>query len=671
MKSSLCGLTACLVALASSVALAQSPGGAPAPGQASALSAAEFFKPNAIQDMELSPSGRWMSIRELNAEGRTQLKVVDLEGKEPSRIVAKFTRLDVADVVWVNDDWMVFSTHDEVSRNGKATGAGLAAVHRDGARIRELIKKKFDSAFPAGGAQPLEPNHHMIGVGEPGTNEIVLAEYHYDPSYSEVTHTTPRILNVATGGVRSMFKDRPAPPGRVKGWVIDKLGQARVGFGTDGPNTIIYWSDPKTGQWRKIAEHETLKADFVPEYIDEKDQLFVSVINSATDLSEIRKFDFATGKPATEALIALPGFDAEDVAPIRDAGSNTVHGLRLLTDAQSVAWFNPAMQKIQQKTDALLPGRVNVLMCRPCSAPKTVLIYSYSDTTPGDYLLYKPAEDKFERLAEVRPGHRADLMANKELYRAKARDGADLPVWVTKHEAAGGPRPAVVVVHGGPWVRGSEWRYDPEAQFLATRGYVVIEPEFRGSTGFGFKHYRAGWKQWGQLMQDDVADALKFAVDKGWVDPKKVCIAGASYGGYATLMGLARHKELYRCGVAWLAVTDPRLMFTVHWSDISDDSKAYSMPQMIGDLDKDAAMLKANAPIELATSIKAPVLLAYGGKDRRVPLVHGEKMRDALANAGAKPEWVVYDDEGHGFVRTTNQVDFWRRVERFLGQHLK
>jgi dipeptidyl aminopeptidase/acylaminoacyl peptidase len=215
--------------------------------------------------------------------------------------------------------------------------------------------------------------------------------------------------------------------------------------------------------------------------------------------------------------------------------------------------------------------------------------------------------------------------------------------------------------------------WDPEAQFLATRGYVVIEPEYRGSTGYGEAHFRAGWKQWGQRMQDDVTDALKFAIDKGLVDPKRVCIAGGSYGGYSTLMALARDKDkdMYKCGVAWVAVTDPRYMYSVHWSDISEKSKTYTLPEMLGDPQKDAAMLKANAPIELASKIRAPVLLAYGARDRRVPLVHGEKMRDALKEAGSAPQWVVYDDEGHGWARTVNRIDFWRRTEAFLAKYLK
>jgi dipeptidyl aminopeptidase/acylaminoacyl peptidase len=182
---------------------------------------------------------------------------------------------------------------------------------------------------------------------------------------------------------------------------------------------------------------------------------------------------------------------------------------------------------------------------------------------------------------------------------------------------------------------------------------------------------RAGFKQWGMAMQDDLADALRLAVDKGWADPKRACIAGASYGGYAALMGVAKQGELFRCAVSWVGVTDPRLMFEVHWSDIRRDAKQYAMPETIGDPVKDERLLAANAPIELASRIKSPVLLAYGYHDRRVPLVHGEKMRAALIAAGNKPEWVVYEDEGHGWVRPRNKVDFWTKVEVFLDKNLK
>ena len=232
-------------------------------------------------------------------------------------------------------------------------------------------------------------------------------------------------------------------------------------------------------------------------------------------------------------------------------------------------------------------------------------------------------------------------------------------------------RPAVVLVHGGPWVRGTHWQWNDEAQFLASRGYVVIEPEFRGSTGFGEPHFRAGFKSWGTTMQDDVADAVRWASAKGLIDGARVCIAGASYGGYAALMGAIRYPELYRCGVAWVAVTDPRLLFEPSWtSDVGQESRNYDLPAMVGDPVRDAGLLKAATPLERATEIKIPMLMAFGAQDRRVPLEHGTRMRAAMRTSGSEPEYIVYPGEGHGWLKMENRIDFWQRVEKFLAKNL-
>jgi len=265
-------------------------------------------------------------------------------------------------------------------------------------------------------------------------------------------------------------------------------------------------------------------------------------------------------------------------------------------------------------------------------------------------------------------------MAGRDFQRIRARDGRDLPLWLTEPAAAAQARlpPAVVMVHGGPWVRGGHWRFDPMAQFLASRGYVVIEPEFRGSAGFGSAHLQAGWRQWGRAMQDDVADAVLWAAKERRIDPARVCIIGASYGGYATLMGLVRHPELYRCGAAWVAVTDPTLLFKWSWrSDVSEEARQYSLPVMLGDPVADAAMLQEVSPVVQAARIKAPLLLAFGELDRRVPLEHGTRLRQAMRAAGSEPEWVVYNGEGHSWQLTASRVDFARRLEKFLAQHLR
>jgi dipeptidyl aminopeptidase/acylaminoacyl peptidase len=215
-----------------------------------------------------------------------------------------------------------------------------------------------------------------------------------------------------------------------------------------------------------------------------------------------------------------------------------------------------------------------------------------------------------------------------------------------------------------------QWRWHPEVQFLASRGYVVLQPEFRGSLGFGQDHFRAGWRQWGQAMQSDLADAARWAVAQSIADPQRIGLLGASYGGYATLMGLAQEPQLFRAGIAWVAVSDLDMMYGLRWSDFTQETRALDLPRLMGDRVADAAMLRANSPVHLAGRITNPLLLAHGAWDVRVPLDHAEVMRKALAPHNRQLEWVVYDNEGHGWQRPDNLADFWQRVERFLARHL-
>jgi dipeptidyl aminopeptidase/acylaminoacyl peptidase len=172
-------------------------------------------------------------------------------------------------------------------------------------------------------------------------------------------------------------------------------------------------------------------------------------------------------------------------------------------------------------------------------------------------------------------------------------------------------------------------------------------------------------------MQNDVADGTRWAIAQGFADPKRICIAGASYGGYATLMGLVNDPDLYKCGVDWVGVTDINLMYTGTWlgnSDAADEWK--KMPEIIGDPVKDAAQLKATSPIEQAARITQPVLMAYGGVDHRVPLYHGQRFYDAVKRTNPNVEWVEYPEEGHGWRLEKNNIDFWGRVEKFLDKNI-
>ena len=283
---------------------------------------------------------------------------------------------------------------------------------------------------------------------------------------------------------------------------------------------------------------------------------------------------------------------------------------------------------------------------------------------------------KFEQKTAPAPASKALIaifIIAIDISTANAQPLRAIPALLTLPPGGGKNLPLVVLVHGGPYVRGSTWGWDSDSQFLASRGYAVLEPAFRGTTGFGQAHFKAGWKQWGLAMQDDIADGARWAIAQGIADPKRICIAGASYGGYATLMGLVRDPDLYQCGINWLGVTDIELMYTGSWrlaSDLGKQWKKHGMPLLVGDRVKDAAQLKASSPIEQAARIQRPLLMAYGGADRRVPIYHGTKFRDAVTRTNKQVEWIEYDEEAHGWSLPKNRVDFWGRVEKFLDRHI-
>lgn len=659
------------------------PATAAAPSDSPALLPVEMFYRHAdLAAARLSPSGKHLAVS-VNQAGRVALAVFDLAGGAPVKIVAFYGSTDVRSFAWVNDERLVFNLIElDAGGSNQRWGPGLLSVGLDGARPRLLVRTNRD--FVVGDRslavrEPLDANHGLLMVPLGGGDEVVVGKFKHDGS-GELQAVLPLKLNVLTGRTQSLALGMPEGVTR---WWFDPRGEPRVGESLREGQVSVFWRAPGTDTWALLDRFPALARKFTPREVDAAGRLYVTVANAGdAGTSELRLFDFATGKPEPDALVRTPGFDFSG-SLVYDAGPEgrsaaVALGVRVLTDAETTVWFDERMTRLQKRVDDKLPGHTNRINCRACgSADAVLLVQSWSDQDPGQFWLYQAADARWQRVGAMRKDIEPRRMATLDFYRFKARDGLEIPVWVTlppgpKVSAKPIPRPAVVLVHGGPWVRGGQWAWHDDAQFLASRGYVVIEPEFRGSTGYGHRLFRAGFKQWGQAMQDDVADALQWAVGQGWVDPKRVCIAGGSYGGYAVLMGLVRQPELYRCGVAWVAVTEPRLLFEWSWvSDLNDESRRFDYPQRLGDPVTDAAMLSANSPLAQAARIRTPLLLAYGQQDRRVPIEHGEKLRNAMRAAGQEPEWVVYADEGHGWLRPENRFDFARRMERFLAQHLQ
>jgi acetyl esterase/lipase len=496
---------------------------------------------------------------------------------------------------------------------------------------------------------------------------------------NELSNLIPLWLNVRTGRARGVHM--PSPPSGAMRWLFDSAGEARLVVTRRDEQLALHWRGPGQSEWSLIGEGNLLRMPFTPHFVDDAGNLYVTHLQGKEGLQVLSRFDFKRLAPAREPWVVTPGFDFEGrvIGGVRGAAAE---GVRVQTDLESTVWLNPKMKAMQEKADTLLPGQVNRLTCRRCgAADMVVLVHSWSDIDPGQYFLYRAADDKWQRVSRVLEGIDPAKMASVDFQRIKARDGRDLPLWLTLppgHQPTASGKankayPAVVLVHGGPWVRGGHWQWEPMAQFLASRGYLVISPEFRGSTGYGQVHHRAGFKEWGRAMQDDVADAVLWAQAQGLAD-QRVCIAGASYGGYATLMGLVRHPELYRCGVAWVAVTDLFLFLEgSFWieDDINSTGRRFTLPEMVGDAKADAEMLTAVSPVAQAARIRAPVMLAFGETDQRVPLAHGKRMREALRKAGQEPEWVSYPNEGHSWRLPENKADFARRMEKFLALHLQ
>jgi dipeptidyl aminopeptidase/acylaminoacyl peptidase len=339
-------------------------------------------------------------------------------------------------------------------------------------------------------------------------------------------------------------------------------------------------------------------------------------------------------------------------------------------DRAGVAWFDDKVAGVQTAVDKALPGNVNVLSFS--DDRQRYVITSYSDVSPGSFYHFDRTTGKLEWLADRMPWIDPKKMSPMTPVRYKARDGLEIPAYLTVPRGSSGKNlPMVAVIHGGPWVDGDQWAFDPEVQFLASRGYAVLQPNFRGTMRYGWKHFASSFKQWGLTMQDDITDGVQWAIDQGVADPKRVCIYGASYGGYATMMGLAKTPDLYKCGINYVGVTDLDLFLGATWSDFAYSAWLNNeMKGMFGDANTDRERLKATSPVELASRIKAPVLMAYGASDVRVIPEHGFRMRAALEKAGQKPEWMIAEGEGHGYRDPKNQVMFYGAMEKFLDRNI-
>jgi acetyl esterase/lipase len=632
------------------------------------MPAALFFQPAAFSGAVLSPSGNAVAFR-VGAKGsRDRLAVLDLETKKVVP-VASFDDADVSEFRWVNDQRLVFDLVDKRLALGDRRFAwGLYAVNADGTGYRQLVARERVGMSNGENTRQLPPNTYMIQATGPQTGDSIYVAQ--PQAWAKDGNGFNKLLNLNT--VTGLSQEVDVPP-QAHTWFLDKAGEVRAVKTAKDDKSAIQWRDPANGQWRTLREFKRYvpDGDMRLEQINADGKFYV-VSRNRRDTDAVFVYDPVSDTVADKPLVASPQYD---IHPRFMTRNDTLLGVRYLVDAVVTQWLDPAMTAHQAEVNKLLPTTSNLLTPPSRGDSPWMLVRAFSDVQPGAYLVYNTATKKLLRLGAERPDISAaqmERMSQMDMVRFKARDGLEIPAYLTLPQSAEVKKnlPLIIYVHGGPWVRGATWHWQADVQFLASRGYAVMQAEFRGSSGFGLKHLKAGFKQWGLAMQDDLADAARWAIAQGIADPRRICIMGASYGGYATLMGLAKDGDLFKCGVEWVGVSDLLLYFDASWSDFSDSWKQFGASQMVGDREKDAAQLEATSPIKLAAKIKNPLLMAHGRIDRRVPIEHGKRMYDAVKAHNANVEWVQYDKDGHGWSLPETHVDWWTRVEKFLDRHI-
>lgn len=624
----------------------------------------DFFGAPEIGQVALSPTGQRLALTVPGKDGRMELVATEL-GRQPwnFKTLAWLKDWDIAQPLWLHENRLLFRALDRQSGDwGGYTG--LWAVDADGGNGQLLIDGEYAGYRVARAAnqQVLSAEWLFRGV-LPGDGEDVLVTRRQWSARGGYTEPTLARINTRVPALKLL--SRGAPDHAVR-WIVDAQGQPAV-VETEAQGRRQVWRRQAEG-WQRMGDFKSLSAEgWSPRFLIDG-ELLVAAETPAQAGTQLKHWNATAGRLDDEPILSGRGFDVGTTAqPVFARPGGALIGWHYTLDSAYTHWGDATMQRGQAGIDAALPGRVNLIQCGRCLDSERWLVQSLSDREPPTWYVLERASGKLSRVGSARPALVGAATGRRSFHRIQARDGRDLPVYVTRPlQGEAKPRAAVLYIHGGPAARTQlEWT-DGIPQFLASRGYVVVEPDFRGSTGYGVEHEMAGWGQWGAAMQDDMQDALRWAVKQGQVDASRVCIMGASFGGYAALMGPVRYPDAFRCAIAWVAPTDLPEMVATDLDGITDAVSADFYRIRIGTPDSVAAV----SPLRHLSEIHVPVLAGFGTDDRRIPILHGRRLRDGAKAAGLALDYVEYDGEGHNWQQPATRIDFFRRVERLLARTL-
>jgi len=596
----------------------------------------DFFRNPEKSSYNISPDGKHFSFM-APYESRMNIFVQKAGSKKAERLTSETDR-DIAGYFWANDNRILFLKDNGGDENYALFGVDIDGKNQKCLTCFENVRTQIIDDLED------QPDEVIIGLNK--RNPMVFDPYR---------------LNIKTGEMVMLAEN----PGNIQGWMTDHEGKLRVAFAiVDGVNTQILYRETETDEFRPVLT-TSFKETMGPEFFTFDNKYLYATSNINRDKQAAVIFDPSTGKEI-EVLYENDNYDVSGIAYSRKR--------KVITAAVYTSWkrerhfFDDESKALFSRLENELKG-YEISISASNKAEDKYIVRTYSDRSLGAYYFYDKKKDELTKIQDVSPWIDENQMAEIKPISYRSRDGLIIHGYLTLPKGVEAKNlPVVVNPHGGPWAR-DNWGFNPEVQFLANRGYAVLQMNFRGSTGYGRKFWEASFKQWGLNMQNDITDGVYWLIEQGIADPERIAIYGASYGGYATLQGLVVTPTLYAAAVDYVGVSNLfTFMNTIppYWKPLLD-----MMYEMVGHPEKDAVQMEATSPALNAHRIMTPLFVAQGANDPRVNIAESDQIVEAMRKRGVEVEYMVKDNEGHGFSNEENRFDFYRAMEAFLAKHIK
>jgi dipeptidyl aminopeptidase/acylaminoacyl peptidase len=597
----------------------------------------DFFRNPEKTRYQISPGGDYLSYL-APWENRLNVFTQRISGGQISRVTSETLR-SVAGYLWGSADRLVF-----LKDQGGDENYHLFSVSPSGENEADLTP--FDGV-----------KAQIIDVLEENEEEMIIGLNRRNPEIFDAYR-----LNIQTGELKMEAEN----PGNITEWFTDHDGKIRLAITTDGVNnTLLYRAADQEVFQEMITTN--FRESLNPMFFTFDNRKFYALSNLRRDKAAIVLFDPDQKKESA----ALYEHNEVGLGALSFSRKRKVITGYTYTDwKKQIVFLDGEAEKIFRRMEEELPG-VEITIASHDREEEKFLVRTYSDRSLGAYYLYEVKTDTLTHLAEVSPWLKEEELCEMKPVTYQSRDGLPIHGYLTlpvTSEAKKKMFPVVVNPHGGPWVRDG-WGFNPEVQFLANRGYAVFQMNYRGSVGYGKKFWEASFKQWGRKMQDDITDGVQWLISQGMADPKRIAIYGGSYGGYAALAGLTFTPDLYACGIDYVGVSNLfSFMKTIppYWKPYLE-----MVYEMVGHPENDYQLLHDSSPVFHVGRIRVPLLVAQGANDPRVNINESNQIVEALRSRGVEVEYIIKDNEGHGFSNEENRFDFYRAMEKFLAEHLK